>query len=121
MQLVGGDRVARAAIYPPGLCRAICKGVRKQLEDEKRTGEEMMNLEIGADDPEDDPTDERIIELSSWEEVEVMVEVSGRNEDEETAWDDVKGGPLNASRVRAAKGRGNGIRSSKAGVQILDH
>ena len=27
VQLVGGDRAAKAAVYPPGLCKAMCKGM----------------------------------------------------------------------------------------------
>ena len=54
--LVNG-RAEKAAVYPEGLCRAICRGLIRQIEQEKGHIRQLMNLnatDVVREVPEDE-------------------------------------------------------------------
>ena len=81
--LVSG-RAEKVAVYPEGLCRAICRGLIKQMELEKGHVKSLMNLN-GNDSIQNVPEDEE--SQNHWQE----------------AWDDVSGKELDPAGVRAAR------------------
>ena len=83
--LVGG-RAGPAAVYPPALCRAICRGLVKQIH----LKEARVNTLLRVDE--------------SWEKPCIPEEEEDR-EAMEKAWDDVSGKELNARQVREARAR----------------
>ena len=81
--LVGG-RAEKAAAYPEGLCRAICRGLVKQMDQEKGHLKQLMKLSA-TDVVREVPEDEE--DHSHWQ----------------SAWDDVSGKELDPSGVKAAR------------------
>ena len=81
--LVSG-RAERAAVYPEGLCRAICRGLVRQMEVQRGQVLQLLNLSA-ADVVKDVPEDEE--SQNQWQ----------------AAWDDVSGKEFDPSGVRAAR------------------
>ena len=81
--LISG-RAEKAAVYPEGLCRAICRGLIKQIELERGHVKHLMNIS-GNDSVQDVPEDEE--SQNQWHE----------------AWDDVSGKELDPAGVQAAR------------------
>lgn len=76
-------RVARAARYPQGLCRAICRGLRKELEWSRRDVKCLMRVDAHTEKP-----------------------TENEHEDQEVpsqAWDDLTGSELDPREVRRAR------------------
>ena len=74
----------QVAVYPEGLCRAICRGLVKQIEIEKGQIRHLLNLS-STDVVQQVPDDEE--NQNQWQE----------------AWDDTSGKELDPSGVRAAR------------------
>ena len=74
----------RAAVYPEGLCRAICRGLVRQMEVQRGQVLQLLNLSA-ADVVKDVPEDEE--SQSQWQ----------------AAWDDVSGKELDPAGLRAAQ------------------
>ena len=85
-QTLTSGRVEKAAIYPEGLCRAICRGLVKQLELD--TKDVKMLLSLTARDVVHDG---------------VPPEEDEHEEEVSRAWDDVSGKELDAGEVRRAR------------------
>ena len=81
--LVSG-RAQEAAVYPDGLCRAICRGLIRQIENERNHLRAMLRL-CALD---------KVREVPDCEEKEMPWQ---------SAWDDVSGKELNPNGVRAAR------------------
>ena len=84
---LSGKHAKAAAIYPRGLCRAVCQGVRKQLELDR---DDMMVVPLTA----------TAQEISA---VDVQKLWSDGALDGKQFWDDVSGKVLDASLTQAAR------------------
>ena len=96
-QALTDGRAARAARYPPELCRAICRGMLKEIAAEEaglRAVAEVRacSAEQKAPSPSDFHEEEEQISLAQ------IAERQG-----EGAWDDVTGMPLDEEEVRRAR------------------
>ena len=97
VQLQGG-RIRAAQVYPPGLCKAICKGLIKHKEVAARGQDLLMNVEYS-----EERTSQELMNIAKamnkrYETVE--------EEDEtevEIAWHDVSGAALSPRAVRRAR------------------
>ena len=82
-QLVDG-RAGPAAIYPPALCKAICKGLVKQLQLKRSNLKSLLSLKKG----------DKMYEAPEQED---------NLEEMQKAWDDVSGKELDAKGVKEAR------------------
>ena len=82
-QLVDG-RAGPAAIYPPALCKAICKGLEKQLQLRRSNLKSLLSLKKG----------DKLYEAPEQEE---------NLEEMQKAWDDVSGKELDSKGVKEAR------------------
>eukprot|EP00811_Abedinium_folium_P013494 NODE_22546_length_704_cov_1.798960.p1 GENE.NODE_22546_length_704_cov_1.798960~~NODE_22546_length_704_cov_1.798960.p1 ORF type:complete len:142 (+),score=12.10 NODE_22546_length_704_cov_1.798960:246-671(+) len=73
--LIGADRAAKAVAYPDKLCRAICRGLRKQKESDER--EKMRTIQLNL--------------------------CEGTNQGHNVAYDDISGASLRPDKVKAAR------------------
>ena len=85
--LVSG-RAEDAAVYPDGLCRAICRGLVKQVEAERNHLRSILRLCVL----------DKVVEVPDCEEKEASWQ---------SAWDDVSGKELNPSWGQSSQGIGN--------------
>ena len=91
--------LSACAIYPPGLCSAIVRGLERQLEQDQRR-DEVLSTELGSELPElarDDSEDLQEADILQLIAPELM-------EDEDlVAYDDAKGGTLHMPPLRKAR------------------
>ena len=95
----------KAAIYPPNLCRAICRGIMK--EKKRRQGELMPLMRLSAVAPtEKIPNKEEFhekVDALEKEGVRGWLSVVLGEKGAEQAWDDLTGLELNAQKVKQAR------------------
>ena len=91
-------RASAAQIYPPGLCRAVCKGLIEQIEMD-RTGQFLL---VGVGMSQDSNTNDMKKEADRFKEKCRTVEEDHEVEMEE-AWDDVSGEKLDPAEVKKAR------------------
>ena len=76
VQLINGKAQA-AQIYPPGLCKAVCKGLIKQLEVDRKGQYLLMNVAYNDED-----TSNSLMEMAK------QLEKKYKTIEEENEWDD---------------------------------
>ena len=97
VQLNGGKAKA-AQIYPPGLCKAVCRALAKQLEVEKTGQYLLMNVEYN-----DEQSSKDLIEVAKQLEKKYKTVEAEDEWQDEVAWDDVSGAALSPEEVRRAR------------------
>ena len=81
--LING-RAEKAAVYPDGLCRAICRGLLKEIDMEQRKIKPILGL-------------------SALDKVGEIPESEEESQCWKSAWDDVSGKELDPNGVKAAR------------------
>ena len=91
-------RARKAQEYPDGLCKAICRGIKEQLEAD-RTGQVLLKTTGNGSEAELRGAGE---EIKRWENKCKTVE-EDLSAKMEAAWDDVSGAALDLERVKQAR------------------
>ena len=97
VQLYGG-RARAAQIYPPGLCRAICKGLVDQLEADRNGQHLLMNMEY-----DEFQSSKELLNASKQAQRQYEIVEEEQDKEPEVAWDDVSGATLHPKEVRRAR------------------
>ena len=84
--LVGGARTKKAAIYPKGLCDAVCRGFKMQIDADGIKRRKVQEAILSAIDGANEIDVDQILSMANGEFI-----------------DDVKGGKLNANEVEKAR------------------
>ena len=94
--LVNG-RAEKAAVYPDGLCRAICRGLSKEIDIEKRKIKPILGL-------------------SALDRVGEIPESEEESQCWKSAWDDVSGKELDPKRSQSGESPGDTARQPEKGL-----
>lgn len=98
-ELIGG-RAREAAKYPEALCRAICEGLRNQLEEEEHGVRHLLSVSHNTSIGELAPDDDNATENSRRDRGVAHEEEDGQCGQ---AWDDITGECVDPREVRKAR------------------
>ena len=91
-------RAQAAQLYPPGLCKAVCRGLIKQLEVDRKGQYLLMKMEYN-----EEISSKRLMEMAKQLEKKYKTIEEEEEWNDEVAWDDVSGAALNPHEVRRAR------------------
>lgn len=97
VQLNGG-RAKVAQLYPPGLCRAICKGLVDQMEADRNGQYLLMSM-----DYDESLSSKELLNASKQAQQQYKTIEEEQDEELDVVWDDVSGAILDPKEVRRAR------------------